>query len=84
MGGPKPRPCRAFVPAAVVKDLSSQELETLAQELFIMIADLLVILAKLARPGSLGAVAAESLAVKHLSVLKPPQTTTDASISQSR
>ena len=54
------------------------------RELFILIAHLMVTLAKLARPGGLGAVAAESLAVKHLSVLKPPQTTTDASISQSR
>jgi len=33
--------------------------------LFILIAHLLVTLAKLARPGGLGAVAAESLAVKH-------------------
>ena len=35
------------------------------RELFILIAHLLVTLAKLARPGGLGAVAAESLAVKH-------------------
>ncbi len=34
-------------------------------DLFILIAHLLVTLAKLARPGGLGAVAAESLAVKH-------------------
>jgi hypothetical protein len=34
------------------------------RELFILVAHLLVTLAKLARPGSLGAVAAESLAVK--------------------
>jgi len=33
--------------------------------LLILIAHLLVTLAKLARPGGLGAVAAESLAVKH-------------------
>jgi len=37
-------------------------------DLFILIAHLLVALAKLARPGGLGAVAAESLAVKHLCV----------------
>src|ERR1700687_3991352 len=35
------------------------------REVFILIAHLLVTLAKLARPGGLGAVAAESLAVKH-------------------
>ena len=35
------------------------------RELFILIAHLLVTLAKLCRPGGLGAVAAESLAVKH-------------------
>ena len=35
------------------------------RELFILIAHLLTTLAKLARPGGLGAVAAESLAVKH-------------------
>jgi transposase InsO family protein len=41
------------------------------RELFILIAHLLVTLAKLARPGGLGAVAAESLAVKHqLLILK--------------
>src|SRR5271166_2873208 len=34
-------------------------------ELFILIAHLLITLAKLARPGGVGAVAAESLAVKH-------------------
>jgi len=34
--------------------------------LFTLIAHLLVTLAKLARPGGLGVVAAESLAVKHL------------------
>ena len=37
-------------------------------DLFILIARLLATLAKLARPGGLGAVAAESLAVKHLCV----------------
>jgi hypothetical protein len=35
------------------------------RELFILIAHTLVTLAKLAKPGGLGAVAAESLAVKH-------------------
>jgi hypothetical protein len=35
------------------------------RELFILIAHLLVTPAKLCRPGGLGAVAAESLAVKH-------------------
>jgi putative transposase len=35
------------------------------RELFILIAHLLVTLAKLGRPGGLGAVAAESLAVRH-------------------
>jgi hypothetical protein len=36
------------------------------REVFILTAHLLVTLAKLARPGGLRAVAAESLAVKHL------------------
>jgi len=35
------------------------------RELFILIVHLLVTLAKFARPGGLGAVAAESLSVKH-------------------
>ena len=35
------------------------------RELFILIAHLLVTLAKLAKPGGLGRVAAESLAIKH-------------------
>jgi hypothetical protein len=35
------------------------------RELFILIAHLLVTLAKLAKPGGLGRVAAESLTVKH-------------------
>ena len=35
------------------------------REVFTLIAHLLMTLAKLARPGGLGAVAAESLAVKH-------------------
>jgi hypothetical protein len=44
------------------------------RELFILIAHLLVTLAKLARPGGLGAVAAESLAVKHqLLIMKRAQ-----------
>src|ERR1700736_1054335 len=44
------------------------------RELFIFIAHLLVTLAKLARPGGLGAVAAESLAVKHqLLIMKRAQ-----------
>jgi hypothetical protein len=43
-------------------------------ELFILIAHLLITLAKLARSGALGAVAAESLAVKHqLLVMKRAQ-----------
>jgi hypothetical protein len=43
-------------------------------ELFVLIAHLLITLAKLARPGGLGAVAAESLAVKHqLLVMKRAQ-----------
>src|SRR5271166_2253871 len=43
-------------------------------ELFILIAHLLITLAKLARPGGVGAVAAESLAVKHqLLVMKRAQ-----------
>ena len=43
-------------------------------ELFILIAHLLINLAKLARPGGLGAVAAESLAVKpQLLVMKRAQ-----------
>ena len=55
------------------------------RELFILIAHLLVTLAKLARPGGLGAVAAESLAVKQqLLIMKraqrrraPPLTSSD-------
>jgi hypothetical protein len=44
------------------------------RELFILIAHLLVTLAKLGRPGGLGAVAAESLAVKHqLLIMKRAQ-----------
>jgi len=44
------------------------------RELFILIAHLLVTLAKLARPGGLGAVAAESLTVKHqLLIMKRAQ-----------
>ena len=44
------------------------------REIFILIAHLLVTLAKLARPGGLGAVAAESLAVKHqLLIMKRAQ-----------
>jgi hypothetical protein len=44
------------------------------RQLFILIAHLLVTLAKLARPGSVGAVAAESLAVKHqLLIMKGAQ-----------
>ncbi|MGO9606348.1 MAG: hypothetical protein ACLQAT_23655 [Candidatus Binataceae bacterium] len=44
------------------------------RELFILIAHLLVTLAKLTRPGGLGAVAAESLAVKHqLLIMKRAQ-----------
>ena len=44
------------------------------REVFILIAHLLVTLAKLARPGGLGAVAAESLAVKHqLLIMKRAQ-----------
>jgi hypothetical protein len=44
------------------------------RELFILIAHLLVTLAKLARPCGLGAVAAESLAVKHqLLIMKRAQ-----------
>jgi hypothetical protein len=44
------------------------------RELFILIAHLLVTLAKLARSGGLGAVAAESLAVKHqLLIMKRAQ-----------
>ena len=44
------------------------------RETFIFIAHLLVTLAKLARPGGLGAVAAESLAVKHqLLIMKRAQ-----------
>jgi len=44
------------------------------RELFILIAHLLVTLAKLARPGGPGTVAAESLAVKHqLLIMKRAQ-----------
>jgi hypothetical protein len=44
------------------------------RELFILIALLLVTLAKLAKPGGLGTVAAESLAVKHqLLIMKRAQ-----------
>src|ERR1700736_1568201 len=44
------------------------------RELFVLIAHLLATLAKLGRPGGLGAVAAESLAVKHqLLVMKRAQ-----------
>ncbi len=44
------------------------------RELFILIAHLLATLAKLAKPGGLGAVAAESLAVKHqLLIMKRAQ-----------
>ena len=44
------------------------------RELFILIAHLAVTLAKLGRPGGLGAVAAESLAVKHqLLIMKRAQ-----------
>src|SRR6202162_962620 len=44
------------------------------RELFILIAHLLVTLAKLAKPGGLRAVAAESLAVKHqLLIMKRAQ-----------
>ena len=44
------------------------------RELFILIGHLMVTLAKLARPGGLGAVAAESLAVKHqLLIMKRAQ-----------
>ena len=44
------------------------------REPFISIAHLLVTLAKLARPGGLGAVAAKSLAVKHqLLIMKRAQ-----------
>src|SRR5271154_5922152 len=44
------------------------------RELFILIAHLLVTLAKLGRPGGLGAVAAESLAVRHqLLIMKRAQ-----------
>src|ERR1700719_2628353 len=44
------------------------------REVFILIAHLLVTLAKLARPGGLGAIAAESLAVKHqLLIMKRAQ-----------
>jgi len=35
------------------------------REMFILIAHLMVTLGRLAKPGSLGAVTAESLAVKH-------------------
>jgi hypothetical protein len=43
-------------------------------ELFILVAHLLATLAKLVRPGGLGAVAAESLAVKHqLLIMKRAQ-----------
>ena len=44
------------------------------RELFVLIAHLLVTLAKLARPGGLSGVAAESLAVKHqLLIMKRAQ-----------
>jgi len=44
------------------------------RELFILIAHLLMTLAKLGRPGGLGAVAAESLAVRHqLLIMKRAQ-----------
>jgi hypothetical protein len=42
--------------------------------LFSLIAHLLVTLARLAKPGGLGAVVAESLAVKHRCLLKTPST----------
>jgi hypothetical protein len=42
------------------------------REMFILIAHLLVTLAKLARPGGFRVVAAESLAVKHLWLAKTP------------
>jgi hypothetical protein len=57
-----------------LEDRSLNAKVSFMRELFILIAHLLVSLAKLTRPGGLGAVAAESLAVKHqLLIMKRAQ-----------
>ena len=59
------------VPSCRLANLSeSVRLPRRMRLLFTLIAHLLVTLARLIRPGGLRAVAAESLAVKHLSLLK--------------